>query len=39
VPVLDIGGEIVLGYSDRRIRRMVKELHQALAEQQAAAGI
>jgi glutaredoxin len=38
VPVLDIGGEILLGYSDRRIRRMVKELHEVLAERQAAAG-
>ena len=38
VPVLDIGGEILHGYSDRRIRSMVKDLNQALAEKQTTAG-
>jgi len=33
VPVLDIGGYIVRGYSDRNIRRLVKDLRNAMAQQ------
>lgn len=32
VPVLDIGGHIVRGYSDRQIRRLVKDLQSAMAQ-------
>ena len=32
VPVLDVGGEILRGYSPPRIRQLVKDLNQALAE-------
>jgi glutaredoxin len=32
VPVLDIGGYIVRGYSDRQIRQLVKDLNKAMAK-------
>ena len=32
VPVLDIGGQILRGYSDRQIRRLVKDLHAAMKQ-------